>query len=248
LLRVAELSKAFGAVRALDRVALSVWPGEILGVIGPNGSGKTTLFNCISGFVGSTGEVAWGGRVVRTPTPQRLARQGLVRTFQQPRVFASMSAREACGRVLELRRGPNHDLRLPSDAGSLLDFCGLDGVADQAVGGMSYGQVRLLGIAQALAARPRLLMLDEPAAGLNDQECAALRSLLETIRAVGVTLVVVDHDMTFLLPLCDRVVVLDAGQVVAEGDPRSVTRDPKVVAVYLGERFVEPLELAREER
>jgi ABC-type branched-subunit amino acid transport system ATPase component len=155
---------------------------------------------------------------------------------------------EACRRVLALARSNRHDTRLPGDPESLIEFCGLDSVGDRPVSEMSYGQVRLLGIALALAARPRLLMLDEPAAGLNDFECEALRGLLEAIRVAGVTLAVVDHDMAFLLPLCDRMIVLDAGQVVAEGQPREVTRDPHVVAVYLGEKFVEPLELAREER
>ncbi|MGQ0804391.1 MAG: branched-chain amino acid ABC transporter ATP-binding protein/permease [Actinomycetota bacterium] len=248
ILAVHELSKRFGAVRALDRVTVSAQVGEILGIIGPNGSGKTTLFNCISGFTASDGRIEWRGRHLRAPAPQRLARRGLVRTFQRPGAFSSLSPRDACARVLGLRRSHEGEARLPTSADDLTAFCGLAPVADLPVTRLSYGHLRLLGVALALAARPTLLMLDEPAAGLNDHECAALRSLLEDIRAAGVTLMVVDHDMTFLLPLCDRVVVLDAGRVVADGRPGEVTRNPKVVAAYLGERFAAPLELVQEER
>jgi branched-chain amino acid transport system permease protein len=248
ILAVQDLSKRFGAVRALDHVSVWVRAGEILGVIGPNGSGKTTLFNCISGFTAFDGRIEWRGRILRAPAPQRLARRGLVRTFQQAGAFSSLSPRDACARVLELHRSHREETRLPTSAEALTAFCGLAEVADRPTPRLSYGHLRLLGVALALAARPTLLMLDEPAAGLNDSECAALRQVLENIRAVNVTLMVVDHDMTFLLPLCDRVVVLDAGRVVADGDPSDVTRDPGVVAAYLGERFAAPVELAREER
>jgi ABC-type branched-subunit amino acid transport system ATPase component/ABC-type branched-subunit amino acid transport system permease subunit len=247
ILAVRDLSKRFGAVRALDDVSVSIGDGEILGVIGPNGSGKTTLFNCISGFTAYDGRIEWKGRLLRMPAPQRLARRGLVRTFQQASAFPSLSPRAACARVVELHRSRNEETRLPTSADALIAFCGLAQVADRPTPRLSYGHLRLLGIALALAVRPTLLMLDEPAAGLNDTECAALRQVLENIRAAGVTLMVVDHDMPFLLPLCDRVVVLDAGRVVADGDPNEVTRDPDVVAAYLGERFAAPVELAREE-
>jgi branched-chain amino acid transport system ATP-binding protein len=150
--------------------------------------------------------------------------------------------------VLVRHRSRGGETHLPTSAETLTDFCGLAPVADLPAPRLSYGHLRLLGVALALAARPTLLMLDEPAAGLNDRECAALRHVLESIRAADVTLMVVDHDMSFLLPLCDRVVVLDAGRVVADGDPSEVTRDPDVVAAYLGERFATPMEMAREER
>lgn len=246
LLEVRGLTKRFGAVRALDAVDLTVRAGEILGIIGPNGSGKTTLFNCISGFVSSQGTIIWRGSSLRARSPQWLARRGLVRTFQQPTAFRSMTPRQACGQVLDVRRTQAGAVGVSNSAIDLLGFCGLTPVADSRLEVLSYGQQRLLGVALALAARPRLLMLDEPAAGLNDHECVALRSLLEQIRAADVTVAVVDHDMGFLLPLCDRVVVLDAGQFVTEGLPAEVVRDPRVIAAYLGERFAAPLDLVRD--
>lgn len=247
LLRVTAMRKRYGAVVALDGVSIVVRRSEILGLIGPNGSGKTTLFNCISGFAAAEGTIAFRGRPVRRPTPHRLAAEGLVRTFQEPSAFASRTPRQACDEVLAIAR--RHDeLGLPRDPDSLLAFCGLAGVASATVAELSYGQVRLLGVAVALARRPLLLMLDEPAAGLDDNETRALRAVLQSARSAGVTLAVVDHDMSFLLPLCDRVVVLDAGLVVAEGRPNEVIRDPKVIAAYLGEHFGQTFDLVGDRR
>lgn len=247
LLRVSGLRKRYGAVLALDGVSLVVRRGEILGLIGPNGSGKTTLFNCISGFVAAEGAIEFRQRPVDRPAPHRLAAAGLVRTFQQPASFASRTPRQACAEVLGIAR--HHDEPgLPRDADSLLAFCGLTEVGAVTVPELSYGQLRLLGVAVALASRPSLLMLDEPAAGLNHNESRALRAVLAAARAAGVTLAVVDHDMAFLLPLCDRVVVLDAGSVVTEGRPDEVIHDPAVIAAYLGEHFAQTFDLVGEAR
>jgi branched-chain amino acid transport system permease protein len=247
LLRVTGLRKQYGALLALDGVDLVVHAGEILGVIGPNGSGKTTLFNCISGFATAQGTIEFRGRQVRHPAPHRLAADGLVRTFQQPLSFTSRTPRQACAEVQMLVRR-HDDLGLPRDPDALLALCGLADVATVALPELSYGRLRLLGVAVALASRPNLLMLDEPAAGLDDDESHALRTVLEATRAAGVTLAVVDHDMAFLLPLCDRVVVLDAGSVVTEGRPDEVTRDPHVIAAYLGEDFAAASDLVGERR
>ncbi|MGH9027358.1 MAG: ABC transporter permease subunit [Acidimicrobiia bacterium] len=246
LLEVSDLTKQFDAVRALDGVNLAIKRGEILGVIGPNGSGKTTLFNCVSGFVSRRGVVRWQGRELRMCAPHRLARRGLVRTFQQPDAFRSMSPRQACAQVLAIRRDEGANPNIPRAVDGLLALCGLSDTADTAVDALSYGQLRMLDIALAVAARPTLLLLDEPAAGLNDREGAELRDLLRSVHATGVTLAVVDHDMKFLLPLCDRIVVLDAGRVVAEGSPEEITKDRSVIAAYLGERFTPVADLGVE--
>lgn len=242
-LRVEDVKRDFQAVCALDGVDLNVREGEILGIIGPNGSGKTTLFNCVSGFLGLTaGRVIWNGRDISGWPADRIARHGLVRTFQQQMHFMG-TVEESCRIALESWNGIGHQerIRLPihRSVDDVLDFCGLTGVADMPSTALSYGQARTLGLAVALAAGPRVLMLDEPAAGLNDQEGEALQALLQRIRDAGVTIVVVDHDMRFLMPLCDRVIVLDAGSVICEGVPEQIQSDDRVIAVYLGERFIE---------
>jgi branched-chain amino acid transport system permease protein len=211
LLEATGVKRWFGANRALDGVDLTVRSGEIRGLIGPNGSGKTTLLNCISGFLPLTGgAVTYRGHRVDGRGPDRIARLGLVRTFQEPEVFASFTVRETCE---------------------------LSAVADAPVTELPYGQLRLLGVLAAIACRPFVLLLDEPAAGLATPDAAALRDQILSARDLGVTVVVVDHDMSFLLPICDRVTVLDGGEKLAEGDAEGIARDPSVIAAYLGESF-----------
>lgn len=242
ILEVRGLSKNFAAVQALRGVDISVRSGEILGVIGPNGSGKTTLFNCISGYLRpSAGDIYWRGQRVTGWALDRVARHGLVRTFQQPMLFASASVRESGMTALEALTAFGHrdiaPLNLPRDVDGLLSFCGLNEVADSPSAGLPPGLIRKLGVLMAVGTFPYLLMLDEPAAGLNDVESAELGELLRRVRDAGVTLVVVDHDVSFMMPLCDRIVVLDAGQKLCEGTPREVQADQRVIAAYLGETF-----------
>jgi branched-chain amino acid transport system permease protein len=239
VLEVASLKRWFGANRALDGVDLEVRAGEIRGVIGPNGSGKTTLLNCVSGFLPLTdGGISYRGEGVEGGSPDHLARLGLVRTFQEPAVFASFTVEETCALICEAARsraGVNREL--PDDPMALLASCGLREAASLPVTTLPYGQLRLLGVAAALACRPHLLLLDEPAAGLTPVDAGALRKAITDARDNGVTVVVVDHDMSFLLPICDRVTVLDEGRKLAEGDPDGIADDPEVVAAYLGESF-----------
>jgi ABC-type branched-subunit amino acid transport system ATPase component len=239
VLEVSGLKRWFGANRALDGVEMEVRAGEIRGVIGPNGSGKTTLLNCVSGFMPTTaGTITYRGERVEDGRPDRLARAGLVRTFQEPAVFGSFTVGETCEllcRTAASRTGLND--RLPADARALLASCGLDEVAAAPVATLPYGRLRLLGVAAAIACRPHLLLLDEPAAGLTAVDAAALRKVILDARDSGVTVVVIDHDMSFLLPICDRVTVLDGGFKLTEGDPDQVAVDTAVIAAYLGESF-----------
>lgn len=239
VVEVTGLKRWFGANRALDGVDLSVCAGEIRGVIGPNGSGKTTLLNCVSGFLPPTaGEVLYRGERVDGRSPDRLARLGLVRTFQEPEVFSSFTVHEMCELVTHTARsrgGANE--RLPDEAGSVLSWCGLEEAAELPVADLPYGQLRLLGVAAALACRPYVLLLDEPGAGLAPPDSAALRELILAASEREVTVVVVDHDMSFLLPICDRLTVLDGGTKLAEGTPDEIADDPAVIAAYLGESF-----------
>ena len=239
VLEVSGLKRFFGANRALDGVEMEVRAGEIRGVIGPNGSGKTTLLNCVSGFMPLTGgEVSYRGERIEGQGPDALARRGLVRTFQEPAVFGSFTVGETCELMCATaakRSGLNDDL--PADASELLASCGLEDVAHAPVPILPYGRLRLLGVAAALACRPHLLLLDEPAAGLTSHDALALRNVIVEARGRGVTVVVIDHDMSFLLPICDRVTVLDGGLKLAEDLPDEVAGDPEVIAAYLGESF-----------
>jgi branched-chain amino acid transport system ATP-binding protein len=239
VLEVRELSRSFGAVRALNGVDLDIHEGEMLGIIGPNGCGKTTLFNCISGRLRATGgRVRWLDQDITGWPMERVAREGLVRTFQESMIFPSGTARDnvemaaMIARSYPERRG-RRDV-VPTDVDELLAYCGLESVADTPSASLPFGSVRQLGIAMTLTAQPRLLMLDEPAAGLNAAEGEQLAAFLTRVHASGVTVCVVDHDMDFLLPLVKRVIVLASGQKLCEGSPREVSRVPKVIEVYLG--------------
>jgi branched-chain amino acid transport system ATP-binding protein len=226
-----------GGVQAVDGVDLHFEQGEILGLIGPNGAGKTTIVNALSGFQRlDGGRVELDGRDTTRWSPDRLARHGLVRTFQGIRLFGSMTALENV-EAAALGAGARR-AAASRRAAETLELLGLGARADRRADTLAHGDARRLGIARALALRPRLLMLDEPAAGLNEAESDALLDVLARIRGeLGCGLLVIEHDMRLIMRLCDRVQVLDHGATIAMGDPLAVQGDPAVLEAYLGSRW-----------
>ena len=239
ILQVRDLRKWFGGVHALDGVDLDVYDGEILGIIGPNGSGKTTLFNVIAGVHKPTsGQVTWMGDDITGKPPESMAGRGIIRTFQQAMAFEDLTVRDNVGIACQHRpRSARADAtyRGLSSAEEIIEFVGLSEFANERATNLGFGNLRRLGVGIAIGGHPQLLMADEPAAGLNDNETADLSQLIESIRERGVTLAVIDHDMNLMMNICDRLVVLDFGQKIAEGQPDQIRNDPKVLEVYLGE-------------
>ena len=234
-LEVRGLKKTFGGVVALSGLDMTLPEDRITGVIGPNGSGKTTLFNTITGvFAPTEGSILWRGQDISGRAPHRIARLGLVRTFQQAMSFGALSVGENVQIAFEnsgrtVTRRPWHT---PAE---LLDFVGLSGREAEEAGSLPFGNLRRLGVAVALAANPTLLLLDEPAAGLSDREAEALGEVIAQLPAMGIGCCLIDHHMTFMSALCERLVVLDFGTKIADGPTREVLADPKVTEVYLGE-------------
>lgn len=253
LLEARDISIAFGGLRALDSVGFAVDPGEVLAIIGPNGAGKTTLFNIVTGlYRAQAGEVRLDGREVTGLPPHALAARGLARTFQNLQIFFRMSALEnvMVGRHLKERRRLWAELLgLPSvlrenresreRARDLLAFVGLAERAEEAAAALPYGALKRLEIARALACEPKVLMLDEPAAGCNPVETEEIDRLIVAIARRGVAVVLVEHDMKLVMRISDRVLVLDQGRVLAEGTPQQVRSDPRVIEAYLGRRGLE---------
>jgi branched-chain amino acid transport system ATP-binding protein len=234
-LEITGLQKRFGGVVALNGVDLSVDPTKITGIIGPNGSGKTTLFNVIVGaHKPSAGRVAWQARDITGKSTAEIARQGLVRTFQQAMSFSGLSVRENVTIACEHGRLRAATGARWNSAEEILDFVGLSGLGDQIAGSMPFGNLRRLGIAVALGTNPLLLLLDEPAAGLNQTEVAQLMDLIVQLPRVGIGVCLIDHDMFLMSGLCERLTVLNFGTKIAEGPPAVVLNDPKVKEVYLG--------------
>ncbi|WP_374646330.1 ABC transporter ATP-binding protein [Tabrizicola sp.] len=248
LLSIEGLGISFGGLKAVNDVSFTVKPGEIVSVIGPNGAGKTTLFNMISGvYQPGMGKVVLNGEDVTAMSPHLLARRGMCRTFQNLQVFQSMTVLEntiagyhlqESGHVLsDLLNLPASRRRAKAaEAGAreLLKRVGLERAAEREAGNLSYGSLKRLEIARAMALKPSVLLLDEPAAGCNAVETEEIDHLIAEIAASGVAILLVEHDMKMVMRISNHIVVLDHGEKIAEGDPASVSRNPAVIAAYLG--------------
>jgi branched-chain amino acid transport system ATP-binding protein len=248
-LELKAVGKSFGGVRAVDNVSFTVPHGSLTAVIGPNGAGKTTLFNLVTNlYRADEGDVRFYGTSIFGSTPGRIASMGLIRTFQSARIFPGMTTLDnlMAGAHLHVRSYPwqqmlwlpksrGEERRLRERADSLLDLVGLAPFRNAAATDLPMGAQKLLEVVRALMAEPRLLLLDEPAAGLNDTETADLAALLRAVRDSGVTVIVVEHNMSLVMGVADQVVVVDAGKMVAIGSPREIQQDKRVIAAYVGE-------------
>jgi branched-chain amino acid transport system ATP-binding protein len=251
MLRVERLSVRFGGLLAIQDLSFEVREGEVLSLIGPNGAGKTTAFNAITGYLApASGEILFDGEKINNMRPHQVAALGLVRTFQKTSVFGGRSALEniLIGLHLRGRRKPfeimlglpsvaREERELAAEAERILGFVNLENRKNELAGALPYGEQRLLEVAIALAAKPRLLLLDEPVSGMNPSETANFMAKLADIRALGVTVLLVEHDMKMVMGVSDRVVCLSQGRVIASGAPAEIQRSPEVIRAYLGEKY-----------
>ena len=248
LLTIHSISRSFGGVQALEDITFSLAPRTITGLIGPNGAGKTTLFNLVTGiFPPDSGSMEFSGESLAGKTIHKRVELGIARTFQNVELFSSMSVleniqvgmhvRTRCGILGSVLKTPGivaEERKSRERSFELLEFIGLADYADRKSADLPFGWQRLLELARALASNPRLMLLDEPAAGLNMNETDRLGELIENIRQQGITVLLVEHDMALTMRVCDRIIVLDQGKKIAEGSPRAIQSDEAVMAAYLG--------------
>lgn len=249
LLEVSMISKRFGGLQAVRDVSFSVRPGTIKAVIGPNGAGKTTLFNLVSGFLcPDSGTIRFGGKAIQGRKPHEIAARGISRTFQHIKLFSHMTALEnvmvgrhircSAGFVAGMLRLPwtrREDKEVRDRSLEVLDLLGISSLAHITATSLSYGQQRVVELARALASEPSMLLLDEPAAGLNIRETADMAKLIERIRGLGVTVLVVEHDMSLVMNISDEIAVLSYGEKIADDSPGAIQKNAEVIRVYLGE-------------
>jgi len=237
LLEVDKLTKRFGGLIANDQVSLSLAEGEIVGLIGPNGAGKTTLFNCIAGFYKPDGgSIRLNGKDITGQTPEQVCREGIARTFQIVRVFKGMTVLDnvMVGAYLRARS----DAEARRNALDVLKFTGLYPKKDMLASSLTISDKKRLELARALATRPKLLMLDEAMAGLNPTECQEAVEIIRTINRAGVAILMVEHVMEIIMPISQRIIVLDYGKKIDEDIPERVAKNPEVIKAYLGEKYV----------